>query len=229
MAGITTQTATLATIPTATPIAADTVGSATAPTTNDRIQYVKIDFGAAGSSSPVTLTNAFPTQEVGRAVLGAYRCGSGQIAGAASAQNLVSIENPTASGRTVYIKRIEIQGPTVTVSLTLKFLYLVGRTTGVPSAGSTLTSQKHATSDSAAVAIVRSGPTATAASGNMWTTTGEQLFTAVGAGNAFQNVGFAEGRESDDIVLAAGEGLLIRAETNNTGYFHSVDISWEEA
>lgn len=50
----------------------------------------------------------------------------------------------------------------------------------------------------------------------------------MGSGNAFQNIAFGESRESDDIELAPGEGLLLRAETNNTGYFHSVDVSWEE-
>lgn len=62
MAGITTQTATLATIPTATPIAADQVGTATAPATGDRIQYVKLDGGAAGASSPVTSANPLPVR-----------------------------------------------------------------------------------------------------------------------------------------------------------------------
>ena len=41
-------------------IAADKVGTATAPTTNDRLQYVKLDHGAAGSSSPVTISNPLP-------------------------------------------------------------------------------------------------------------------------------------------------------------------------
>jgi hypothetical protein len=174
-------------------------------------------------------SGAMKVADIGsRNVLGAYRCGSGQIAGAASTQNLLSIENPTGSGKTVAVKRIEVQGPTVTVSLTLKFLYLVGRTTGLPTVGTTLTAQKRATADATAVAVVRQGPTATAATGNMWSGTGEQLFTAVGSGNAFQNIAFGESRESDDVLLAPGEGLLVRAETNNTGYFHSVDVSWEE-
>jgi hypothetical protein len=56
VAGITTQTGALATIPDATPIAADIVGTPNAPTTNDRIQYMKLDLGAAGSSSPASGT-----------------------------------------------------------------------------------------------------------------------------------------------------------------------------
>jgi hypothetical protein len=42
-------------------IAMDKVGSATAPTTDDRLQYVKMDRGAAGSSDPVTAINPLPT------------------------------------------------------------------------------------------------------------------------------------------------------------------------
>lgn len=42
-------------------VARDIVGTASAPTTGDGIQYVKLDHGAAGSSSPVTVLNPLPT------------------------------------------------------------------------------------------------------------------------------------------------------------------------
>ena len=54
MAGIAISTGSGATI------AADNVGSASAPTSGERIQYVKLDLGAAGSSSPATAANPFP-------------------------------------------------------------------------------------------------------------------------------------------------------------------------
>jgi hypothetical protein len=41
-------------------VAADVVGSADAPASGDVIQYVKMDHGAAGSSSPVTVLNPLP-------------------------------------------------------------------------------------------------------------------------------------------------------------------------
>lgn len=53
MTALTTQTTTLSTVPGSTQIAADQVGTANAPATGDRIQYVKLDLGAAGLSSPV--------------------------------------------------------------------------------------------------------------------------------------------------------------------------------
>mgnify|MGYP001566570762 CR=1 FL=1 len=45
-------------------IAADEVGSAGAPSSGQKLQYVKLDHGAAGSSSPVTVLNPLPTGDV---------------------------------------------------------------------------------------------------------------------------------------------------------------------
>lgn len=44
-------------------VAADNVGSASAPTSGERIPYTKIDHGAAGSSSPATVANPFPVAQ----------------------------------------------------------------------------------------------------------------------------------------------------------------------
>lgn len=41
-------------------IAMDQVGTAAAPTTGDKLQYVKLDFGAAGSSAPVSAVAPLP-------------------------------------------------------------------------------------------------------------------------------------------------------------------------
>jgi hypothetical protein len=182
------------------------------------------------SGNAVGVANsALRVADVGtRVLLGAYRCGSSAfVAGLASAQNLLSIENPSASGVTVAIKRVEIQGvfASTTASATA-FLYHVGRTTAIPSAGTALTAQKHQTTDAAPKAIVRTAPTATAATGDLWT-------TAPGTGSSNSPAMlpvplFAESRESDDLLLAAGEALLVRADTNTTNWRHSVDVSWEE-
>lgn len=43
-----------------TTMAADNVGTASAPTTGERLPYVKLDHGAAGASSPVTVSNPLP-------------------------------------------------------------------------------------------------------------------------------------------------------------------------
>lgn len=55
MAGITVTTNTGTAV-----MAADQVSSASAPATNERIPYTKLDIGAAGSSSPVTTSNPLP-------------------------------------------------------------------------------------------------------------------------------------------------------------------------
>ena len=47
-----------------TTIAADNVGSASAPTSGERIPYHKNDHGAAGSSSPATVLNPSPVGQV---------------------------------------------------------------------------------------------------------------------------------------------------------------------
>jgi hypothetical protein len=53
-------------------IAADQVGTATAPAAGDRIQYVKIDLGVAGSSAPVTASNnGLPVDAAGTKVTAA--------------------------------------------------------------------------------------------------------------------------------------------------------------
>lgn len=44
-------------------VAADNVGSASAPTSGERIPYTKLDHGAAGSSSPATVANPFPVAQ----------------------------------------------------------------------------------------------------------------------------------------------------------------------
>jgi hypothetical protein len=45
---------------TGTTIAADNIGSASAPSSGERLPYTKLDHGAAGSSSPVTVLNPLP-------------------------------------------------------------------------------------------------------------------------------------------------------------------------
>lgn len=44
-------------------IAMDEVGAAGAPASGEKIQYVKLDYGAAGSSTPVTTSTALPVAD----------------------------------------------------------------------------------------------------------------------------------------------------------------------
>lgn len=183
------------------------------------------------ATQPVSIAATIRVDERSYTPLGAYRAATpAAITGAASSQNLFTLHNPVGSGRTVRIKRLEIQGvfASTTASATA-FLYHVGRTTGIPTGGAAITSQKHATADSAPVGVALSGSsaiTATAATGDLWTTS-----PGTGSANAPSVLPlpiFAEGRDDDDIILVAGEAILVRADTNTTSWKHSVDISWVE-
>lgn len=163
-----------------------------------------------------------------RSLVGAYRAATSLIGGSGSAQNLLSIHNPNGSGKNVYVRRIMITPAAIAVS-NVKFAYRIGRTTGsLPSGGSTLTSQKHATADATAVAVVISAPTASADTGDLWTAAGPNYVTAASAFAPSPLIAFAEGNPEDDIVLAPNEGLLVRAEGNDTDMSHVVNIAWSE-
>jgi len=47
-----------------TTMAADNIGTASPPSSGERLAYMKLDHGAAGSSSPVTVLNPLPTGNV---------------------------------------------------------------------------------------------------------------------------------------------------------------------
>jgi hypothetical protein len=67
---LTTQSTTPSTVPSGTAIAADQVGTANPPGTADRIQYVKLDCGGDGASSPVKAGNGLPVSPVDATVSG---------------------------------------------------------------------------------------------------------------------------------------------------------------
>jgi hypothetical protein len=173
-------------------------------------------------------TPALPVITTGRTVVGRYGASTGRITGSAAAQNLVSIENPAASGKTLYIRKIKISASCVAAAI-VNFQLRLGRTTATPTAGTTQTAQKRATADATPVGIVRSGPTATAATGTLW----------AAAGPSFQNnptvyaseitAWDSEGDPSIDISLAATEGLLVSAEANDVDFIFTVSFEWGEA
>lgn len=164
---------------------------------------------------------------MGKPYVGCYGTATDRITGAAAAQNLLSIENPAASGKTVYVRRVTVSAM-LTSTANTNFQYRLGRTTATPTAGTTLTAQKADSNDASPVAIVRSGPTATPATGRLWAGSGL-------AGSNNPNFGLLEmvawdGQQDGrrDIVLAAGEGLLVSAEANDTDINHTVAVLWLE-
>lgn len=202
--------------------------------------YIKVTWTIGGTSSPTftnvnaTLVPQEPTGTQTKHLIGSYCASTNLVTGSGSAQNIASIENPTASVKTVIIKRLTLGGVVNAVSSTA-FLYKVGRTTGVPSSGTTLTIQKRDSNDPTASAIVRSGPTATAAGGSIWVgSPGIVLGTGIlgnGAAIAGTNPYFTtldSTLEINDIILAPGEGLLFTADANSTSWVHFSTFWWQE-
>lgn len=158
---------------------------------------------------------------------------TGLIAGAASIQNLLSIENPAPAGKqqgplTVIIRQVS---PRVVANAAAATPFLVhwGRTTGLPTVGTVLTAQKRLTSDAAPQAIVRQAPTATPAAGDMGVTIPGAFVTAAGW-SAPGCDDFVPPYEPDTqlVVLAPGEGVVVWADANSTSWFHSVRVMWHE-
>lgn len=165
-----------------------------------------------------------------RPVVGIYGAATNRIAGTAGAQNLVSIENPASSGKVVYVRLVKV-GSMLTATANTNFQYRLGRTTATPTGGTTLTAQNTdaGTGVPSAVAIVRSGPTATAAAGQLWAGSGL-------AGSNNPNFGIIElfawdsDDDDEDVRLEAGSSaLLVSAEGNDADLNHTISFIWAEA
>jgi hypothetical protein len=160
--------------------------------------------------------------------LGTYFASSGAITGSAGAQNLLSIENPSASGVILLINRASIQGILTALS-GLVFTYSMSRTTAIPSGGTVITSVKRRALDATAQGIVRVGPTATAVAGVFASfTPGVVLGITLSGTSAPVPIEFNSGDDNSAIVLDEGEGIVIQAGANLVTWSHFVSIQWEE-
>lgn len=175
----------------------------------------------------ITSSGAIHTAPVGiRTPVGDYYASTALIGGVAAEQELLSLENPASSGRTIYINRIEVSG-TVPARFTTPFLYRFERTSGLPTGGTILTDQLRDTSASAAVGIAREEPTATSAAGSIWVGS-PGVLTKDGQHNTGLFQAVASFDERKEIVLAEGEGVVVVAGANDTGWDHWVTIQWNE-
>lgn len=148
-----------------------------------------------------------------------------QVAGTTGAQNIVSIENPAASGRVLRIRCIDLTITAVAATTAAPNIKM-GRTTAVPSAGTSQTIQEKNNSGAAAVGIVRSAPTATAASGDML---GAVMPFGTAAINSQAYQVFQAEDPADEIVLAASEGFLVRTDgASDVDFRIGVTIHWLE-
>jgi hypothetical protein len=175
--------------------------------------------GANGALNVVTTTST-------RNIVGEYLQGTGLITGSTSIQNLVTLENPVGSGRTIYSNKMEVNGVVSGASSTL-FSYRIRRTTGLPTGGTILTPQKRRGIDLNAVGIVRQLPIVTADSGTMWATTpGLGIPDGKSWSNTFEVMDTE--LERHEIVLSPGEALLFSADENGTNWRHWINIVWAE-
>ncbi len=175
-----------------------------------------------------TVSGAIRVAEVGsRITLVSYRAATAIITGSASLQNLLTLENPSASNRNLYVKRIKIQGQCASSSTT-HFSYRVSRTTALPSGGTTLTNVKMALGAPTGQGVARQAPTATAATGDLWAGMPGLVITAAGASNPVELVCLDDENEVSDLMLSPGQAVLVRAEANTTNWRHTVSIHWTE-
>lgn len=193
-------------------------------TTNGMFVQIKSPFNSTSSSIRVS--------EIGtRQLAGSYRFGSSQMSGATGITSMFSIENPTGSGVNIYIKRMELQSVPLAV-VSIPMVLRIGRVMLMPISGPSTFYQKSNTSASTGGrAIVRQYfPVASLATGAMWTGNFGMRMTDVGSWNPTPAVVFSEPRESDDVVLAPNEALLVQQDANLGGlqWRHSLDMSWDE-
>jgi len=177
------------------------------------------------SSSPVVIaSNQTPipvTIGAGAVILGSYGAGAAFV-GTVGASNLLSIENPAASGRTVVVRRASL-GAGGTAAVNPSATLTLSRTTATPTAGTVITAQKRKTADAAPVGIVRSVPTATAAAGVYFSTN-----TPGGNPPSFATIEAIQMDYADAIELAAGEGLLVSQSAGDIDATFSVSFYWQE-
>ena len=223
MAGDTTQTTTLATIPTGIPIAADVVGTPRAPATGDRIQYNKIDVGIAGSSDPVTRANPLPTI-IGPTLLAKMVASTFRIPGRAgtTGQKLMSLHNATGSTIVVRVTDVAVDHvQTVVVPVTVlppmirlwkvtvlptngTALTKVPRDSGLSASSGSVTCLQDASADgtSSATALTATLPAGTIAAQEF----ADRLITAAGE-EPFGRAEFL--KDGEDVVLRPLEGVVL--------------------
>jgi hypothetical protein len=158
---------------------------------------------------------------------GNYRTATGLISGSATAQFLFTIENPVASGRTVFVKGIWVQMAAIAID-TIHKQIKVGRTSAMPTGGTTLSIQEVNNAGPAPVAVCRQSPSASAAAGSMAGVHPGGVITAAGPFLP-PLYPILEGEDDfDHIALAQGEALLVHVDANDTDDRYSVFVSWEE-
>ena len=192
---------------------------------------VIVGAGTAGSPTGgvVSVQGVSGGQPIAVSDVGSTRVSAGQyfastdlINGAAAAQNLLTITNPAASGKLVYINSLDMRGFS-TGNSSVNFMYKLLRTASTPTGGTILNFQKRATEDDTSVVTLRTLPTTTYAPGILWASSPGHTGRPVEIDFTF----FTEA-DKNEIQLAENESLVIYVDANSTIWKHWINISWYE-
>ena len=165
---------------------------------------------------------------------GKYFASTNAITGSASAQNLVSIENPIDSTTNLLIHKLDVRG-VLTGNSNVLFNYHCSRTSGLPSGGTVGASIKQRSTDADPNGTIRQAPTGSLIAGQVWSTMPPvpivvgSLLVGITAGPDFLEPIFDAASEEDSIILAPGEGLMVTVDGNATTWRHRVRILWSES
>jgi hypothetical protein len=198
-----------------------------------------IAFEDAAGLSQMARVNAYGnvrTAEQGnRNINGSYRHSVSPLTGSTnSPQLLMTLTNPTGSTVNVYLKHVTISpsvNAVISVPASGNWFYHIGRANAPPpGTGTTQAYQKMRTSNPAGQALIHTGiSSVTASAGNLWTGGGPTWLSGTTSFSGFNQLeAFTENRDTDDVILAAGEAVVIWAGPNNVSTFHGITISWDE-
>lgn len=163
----------------------------------------------------------------GRTILGTYRATTGVVAGAmGAAVNIGSLFNPLASGRNLYVKRLQLLTFTLAAPAAGPFVIHAARNADA-AAGAALTAVlRDQTGDSAAVGVARSSPTGTLAASDFWNAIYFGTFSNTAA-IPFVDI-ITEYQPYEEMVLRPGEGLLVRVDSGASGWDFGLNYLWQE-
>lgn len=174
-----------------------------------------------------------------------YSAATPRILGAAAvAQNLLTIENQTGSGKIIQIRRLVMQMDATAVLTSFMPIIRTNRTSGMPSGGTALAKVRYDLNDAISNAniIVRGGAsadgtnstiTATPGTDLLWQQYGMRLHTAVGQVLGLDNNQLPLIVENTPVVIRENQALVVHivaaatsSNPNTNHYF--VQIAWDE-
>lgn len=173
-----------------------------------------------------------------KSIVGRYVGSTFRTAGLASANhNLLTLENPVGSGKSVGVKAVTYSMDTTAASVTASSIVKLGRTTAIPTLGVATTAAKYKTADATAVAIMRTttstdggAPTAiTATIGSVIRGVFQNRLATVAGYMAQDTKVLMQNTDDDLFVLAPGEGIVVQVVASAAATMnYTVDIQWVE-